>query len=430
MNNRQFVRKKDLLYFFFFCSVIILSTLLSAFILENQAVTTDPLLEKIKSSNLPVIYLKTIQEVQKEEFVYCTFHLFPNSSTRESISSYARIRMRGHSASIIPKKSYRLELLDGLSLLDMRVDDDWDLHANYNDFTRMHAKIAYDLWRNIQNTSQATLPDSRYVVLFLNGDFLGLYLLAENFDRKLLDLSDKQDGVQNTSLIIQAQGGGDFTNLFGIWEQQWPDLIDVDKYLIDQVIPPLVTFINTSSDEVFFDPVRGIYSIFNKQNLIDFFIYNNFIIHEDFWTHNYYLVKDSNQPYCLVPWDFEGSFGLFGPYFSNYTEKVTGQYNKLFDRLMNNQAFIEDCKHRWNELRESSWTDAYFNVTVTNLYEQLEPLLGIEFDTWYPLNFVDDPDRSTWYPLLVDKSLQDYLTPFFDFIPGRLAFLDQLWSLT
>ena len=66
----------------------------------------------------------------------------------------------------------------------------------YYDSPRMRIKLSFDLWRSLRETNTTTiLPKSKYVSLYINGEFRGLYLLAERNDRRLFKLDDYQNNL-------------------------------------------------------------------------------------------------------------------------------------------------------------------------------------------------------------------------------------------
>ena len=123
----------------------------------------------------------------------------------------------------------------------------------------------------------------------------------------------------------------------------------------------LIFFVNNASDEEFFDSKTGIYTIFDKSNLIDFYIYNFYILHKDFWYKNYFIVRNTYpNKFYFIPWDFDNSFGQLGWTFLdsdvNPEASIRSQH-ELFNRLLNNEEFMKDCKNRWFTIREKLWTD-------------------------------------------------------------------------
>ena len=289
----------------------------------------DSFITRIINSELPSIGIMSKNSIIRDNYVNCTIKLdyvFP-SYRADYIKS--KIKLRGLTAHKLPKKGYRIELSEKISLFGMRKDEDWLLFSMYLDFTRTRIKLSFDLWRSLlEKDPTAILPNTKYIILYLNGEFQGIYLLAEHNDRKLFYLEKSQNNT-DSSFIFKATYSASFTNYSAsTWEQVWPNLNE-DIFIMDEILMELYSFIENSSDEVFFDPLNGIFSKFYKLNLMDFFLFNFFILHKDFWWKNFFLIRQTNpNKFFLSPWDFDGSFGQLGwtTYDSNQSDEyiITG----------------------------------------------------------------------------------------------------------
>ena len=397
-SNKLKNQKKKELVIIIFLSAITLSTLLYFSYIDNT-----PSLP----SNIPKMYITCNQKINKHNYKDCVVDV-------DQDSTIAQIKFRGVAKWRYPKKEYRLQLSQRKSLLDMRRDDDWILFAMYIDYPHMRIKLSFDLWRSLKSTNPtAILPDSEFVNLYINGEYQGLYLLSEKFDRRLLDFDNAQDNV-DSSLIFQAKAHPVFFNSISnyieeTWQQDWPNEDD-DIFIKNKILPDLFSFITFSSDEEFFDPMNGIYSKFDKQNLIDFFIFNFFILHVDFWNTYYYIVRNTNpNKFFLIPWDFDGSFGQWatGLYPANTNHESEAQKNELYKRLLNNEEFKQDCKDRWFELRKTIWTHGIILDMLSDMYDEIKETLEISMDLWRP-----------------DLDYEEYVDCLFQWIPERLEYCD------
>ena len=87
------------------------------------------------------------------------------------------IRGRGNTSwTNMPKKSYKIEFVDKQAMLGMPKDRDWALIANYADKTLMKNYLAYHLSAEL---GAYYAPRCEFVELYLNKDYLGVYLLTE-----------------------------------------------------------------------------------------------------------------------------------------------------------------------------------------------------------------------------------------------------------
>lgn len=399
-------KKKDLYVF-----IIIASFGLSALMLYSFLTDSDrPPLE------LPTIYIDCDEKITEFEYVNCTFELVDFDLSNEITPLESKIKYRGDLNARRKKKGYRLELSKKKSLLGMRTDDDWALFALYRDPERMRNKLSIELWRELLPTNPtAILPDSEYVSLFLNDEFQGLYLLVEKNDKKLFDLDEEQNNIYS-SLIFQAKEPTRFREYDpNSWEQDWPNEDD-DIFIMDEIMTELFYFVNNTPNDIFFDSDNGIYTKFVKINLIDFYLFNFFILHKDFWYNNYFIIRNSYpNKFFLGPWDFDDSFGHTGPVEFNASvnpEPEIREMSELYNRLLDNTEFRSDCKNRWNELRETLWTEEFILSTLTEIYSEIEHILELELLMWNPDIIEDDFD------------LNDYVSHLFQWILDRLIFTD------
>jgi spore coat protein CotH len=182
----------------------------------------------------------------------------------------------------------------------------------------------------------------------------------------------------------------------------------------------LISFINDTSDDLFFDPFTGIYSKIDKLNLLDFYIFNFFIQHKDFWSKNYFIVRDSSpSKFFLIPWDFDSSIGgRWGLYDAKENRESTiRDKNVLYDRLLNNVGFKQACKERWIDLRENLWSEDFILEMAFENFEEIKDILEIELDMWKRDNEKDNN-------ISLDEEIDDLLQWFSD----RLAFCDIYFS--
>lgn len=87
------------------------------------------------------------------------------------------IRGRGNTSwTTMPKKSYKIEFSKKQSLLGMPKDKDWALISNYADKTLMKNYLMYRLSADL---GAYYSPRCEFAELYLNGEYLGVYLVTE-----------------------------------------------------------------------------------------------------------------------------------------------------------------------------------------------------------------------------------------------------------
>lgn len=90
------------------------------------------------------------------------------------------IHCRGNSSYIeTDKKSYLMTFEDKRDLFGMGEDADWILTANAFDNTLLRNTLAFDIAKKLQ---LAYTPDVQYTDVYVNGNFIGNYLLSEKVE--------------------------------------------------------------------------------------------------------------------------------------------------------------------------------------------------------------------------------------------------------
>jgi len=358
--------------------------------------------------NLPKLYITCQHRISRSNYRDCVIDI-------EQDSTIGEIKIRGAFNSLFDKVGYRLRLTEQKSLLGMRKDDDWQLFAMYLDYPHMRVKLCLDIWRSLETTNPtAILPDSEYVNFYLNEEYIGLFLLTEKNDRKLFGLNRGENSIES-SLIFQLKAFADLRTYDAeVWEQDLP--IADDKTIMNYIMTDLVAFINNSTDTDFFNPITGIYAKFDIQNLIDFYVYNYFIYHDDFWKKNYFIMRDTYpNKFFLIPWDFDGSLGQWGEtkYKANTNrEDYIRNNNALFDRLLDDDYFRKACKSRWFELRKDLWDENYFMDLLFEIYEDIKDSIKLS------MTIYDMEDK-----------MDEYVNYLIQWIPDRIEFCDSYFAV-
>lgn len=120
-----------------------------------------------------------------------------------------RISGRGNSTWAYPKKSYGIRLKNRADLFDMGSADKWILLSNVEDRSYLRNKITYDM--GVAAGMEGS-PESRYVDLYINHRYHGMYQLCEKveIDPERLPIADLE--AANKSLNRDIENCGRFEN--------------------------------------------------------------------------------------------------------------------------------------------------------------------------------------------------------------------------
>lgn len=193
----------------------------------------------VKSSNIPALYIQTqsgtMEYVRKDkthkESGTCMI-INPDGSTEyHGILNY--IKGRGNNTwNHSEKKPYKIKLSEPAELIGMSRSSSWCLLSNPHDTSYLRNKIVYDFSKRI-GLNKA--PDSTFVDLYLNNEYSGLYLLAQDVEETeerlglnsnyLLELTP-EDRISPDDIVIKTISGNHYviTSLQSITNEEYNPL--------------------------------------------------------------------------------------------------------------------------------------------------------------------------------------------------------------
>lgn len=314
--------------------------------------------------NLPIVVIDTKgKPVLDRNFIECSINLLVAGKTNLSDAKtvFGVVRVHGAVSSSYPKKSYRINLTNDIQFLDLRKNSQWVLNAAFIDRSLMRHKLAYDLFLKMGTKEKPRYAAaSRFVEVYLNDDYQGIYLLMERINRKLLNLRKFDTNNFTHSCIYKAvDHAANFDQVgYNGYEQQEPD---IEKMQYWKPLQELNTFIATSKREVFFNPTNGIEAMVDIENAIDFHLLVLLTSNSDGITKNYFIARNGQieppqtEKFFFIPWDYDGSFGR------NWDGSVYPHdvwlSNRLFDRLNESKEYRQRFAARYNELRRSVFSE-------------------------------------------------------------------------
>ncbi len=377
---------------------------------------------------IPEIHINTINNTvvdSKEYYVDATLNLIPNEGSEfEGLNNVSlRIKLRGNSTLYMPKKSYKIKFDDKQLLLSTYQEKTWVLLANFSDQTLIRNHIAYSMSENL---GMEFAPGQTLVDVYLNGEYLGNYLLSDQ-----IEVSSNRVNVEeevpdlDTGYLVELDLGLYREGLENTEENYFlingiPFVVKSPKYDKDYYREGHLTYIQNYFEDVY-------YTLQNNENysdlididsFIDWFIVNEVFKNVDSGYSSVYFFKDKGGKLKMGPvWDFDLSTGnpghlgddLRGPegWYTSRSDK-----NVFFYYLMQYPEFEEQLKERWNEVYESvilRTLDDVLLVSDSIVYSSYMnflkwDIIGINYD-WYTAPEIYDLktyDEQVWF-------LHDYL---------------------
>ena len=305
------------------------------------------------------------------------FYLFDNSNNTVQNNKIS-FHVRGGMSTMYAKKGLKLSLKDDTGkkidkkLLNMREDDDWILQADYSDQDMVRNEFASRLWYDLfSNRNQFGIKAGnyyKYVELFMNGKYHGLYSLGFPIDEKQLNITG--DGLiykkfsyfdEKTELSLDNNG---ITIAYELKNK------NASNESFDYLKKFFYNLVNayTSSD---------IYDSIDKENIYNYYIFSNFIQHVDN-SKNLIIANKYNDDkliFFYIPWDMDMILGniwdadsknQIAQYKVDYNDNgtivrstpVEYLYNLDYDDTINN------IKNYYQKMIDNNFTKDYINKII------------------------------------------------------------------
>jgi hypothetical protein len=323
------------------------------------------------------------------------------------------IELRGSSSQMFPKKSYGFETWSSLdtdtsvSLVGLPAENDWVLYGPYTDKTLIRNALAYSLFGKFGHYS----PRTRFVEVYINGIYDGIYLLTEKIKRDINRVNIKKmtsEDIADMDLtggyllkLDKATGSGSTEGFYSnflpfagtsphYFMYEYPDGADIlpvqSAYIREQVN----SFENALNGENYQDAMTGYRSYIDVASFVDFFILNEFSKNIDGYRLSTYLYKnrdDIDPRFHAGPvWDYDLAFGnasyAEAQYTAGWQYLIDGEENPIpfwWERLISDPYFSGCLKCRWLELREGSLHTDSINNQIDLLVSDLGDAVSRNF---------------------------------------------------
>ena len=388
------------------------------------------LISVMAQSSMPTITIVTDGPIVNSPAVHGTITVDDHNGT--VIEMHGGFKIRGTSSQQYDKKSYRVELWadeTGTEMIDttflgLRSDDDWNLEALWAQPLRLRDKVANELWMEMyqlpyQENEPKALPGIRmkYVDLYVNGTYVGVYALTERMDRKQLGLRKYNGNLRG--LLFKGNGSGAptfedlpaYDNTLDTWgNYEWIYPNESDAVIDWSALYSFTNFVMNATNTAFYSQYS---TMFDVQNAIDYFLFINVLKAMDNMGRNLFVARyKKSSEFLYMPWDLDAIWGLDTD--GNQTNNATGfMTNGFYDRLLNDcgaNGFAVMTQDRYNALRTTVLNREHIMELVRNQYEELLA------DGAY------DREHEAWPDYSVDESQLDYMSAWLD---ARFAYLDE-----
>lgn len=421
-------------------------------------------------TNLPLLIIDTKgQSIPNEPKITAYLKVINNGSGQlngilDDATDYEGtigIELRGQSSQSFPKLSYGIALWNSasadtnVSLLGMPAEADWVLSANYSDKSMMRNALTYQLGRKMGGWQ----PRLQYCEVYLNGNYVGVYLLLEKIKRGA-------DRVNINKLKVDEISGDNVTGGYILKVDKIQDLTANEYFYshpavsypktfdyaftyvtpkFDEIVIQQKSYLqnyilsvqNTLNGSSFKDPVNGFRKYMDQNSFVDFQIINELVNNVDGYRFStfFYKSKDSDggKLFAGPLWDFDLCYGNVDYDDSNlatdswlYTRYGTnGNWSMhWWFRLMEDPDYNHAFAARWKTLRAGPFSTDSIMADLDQNIKIMGEGINRNFVKWPILG------QYVWPNYFVGSTYNEEVDYLKTWIAKRLTWMDGNVSLS
>ncbi|MFD2443752.1 CotH kinase family protein [Bacillus sp. CGMCC 1.16607] len=275
---------------------------------------------------------------------------------------------RGSHTRKFKKKSFHIAFFQPKLFLGAK---EIHLNAEYKDPSLMRNKLSFDFFRSIG----VLAPESRHVILNINGKTEGVYLQIESVDENFFQKRNYPlgaifyavDGDANFSLLSDLDNDVKESLDLG-YEMKVGNQEDLGH------LQELIYKINTLSRVEF---EENIHKYVNVNQYLRWLAGVIFTQNYDGFVHNYSLIRNaSTGQFEVSPWDYDGTWGrdVNGKVMEYDYVRIEG-FNTLTARILDIPSFRMEYRSLLESILESEYTVERLQPQIMNLYHSLRPYI-------------------------------------------------------
>ena len=358
-------------------------------------------------TTLPVLFIDTKDNrVSKENKVWASIAVLNNkhgeAKSIEMVPDYVApitIKYRGASSySNFDKSQYRIEFYkkeggskpEEYAFLGMGLNSEWVLHGPFLDKTLLRNRLIYNVSRDIFEWA----PDNRFVELFVDGKYQGVYLAVEpvtnGASRLRLSefgllsgetaylISRDRIGTEEIPLDVYGKVAGKTNNDLFV---KYPSSRKITKEQLQWIEKDISKFEKVLYSNGFDDPVNGYAKYIDVDSFIDYVVLNEAVMNNDAGNLSSYFYKELGGKLKVAVWDFNNSYDNYQWFEQDFTE-IFMKKSAWFNRLLQDRAFVDKVVKRYEELRRGVLSTELLHQKIDDYQRELGGAIERNFAIW------------------------------------------------
>ncbi|MGH7266653.1 MAG: CotH kinase family protein [Candidatus Rokuibacteriota bacterium] len=321
--------------------------------------------------DIPALRLRIPGQLRNTHRTPCLVEFIEDGGARRTGWLAGAVKLRGNTTLLAAKKSLSLRLDAPYRVPGFSASPIVHLLGAQVDASLMRNKLAYDLFRSFAEPGSPRFsPQVRFVELFVNDRYTGIYQLSERVDRFLLDFAPGPGDAPGVVYKTQHRDATFRRLVRYAYTQIEPDADDGPYW---QPLEDLVAFVGQSSPETF---GRDIGRRLDIPTYIDFTILVNLFANREGLRFNFYVARDpaAESRFVVIPWDYDKT--LFDP-------RPEWMVDFLLHRMRADlPGFTDRLRQRWRDLRRRQLTEAALLGRIDELDRLLAGSVPRELERW------------------------------------------------
>ncbi len=314
-------------------------------ITATEDTTVYAIFERVLSG-FPIVSIDTNDSepiLSKEEYLKCSVDI-SNTADEFSLKNITgKVRGRGNTTWGAPKKPYKLKFDDSIDLFGNGKARTWTLIANYTDLSLIRNYLAYSV-ASLFDTQKIT-TSTQFVDLYVNGEYLGVYLLCEQNEVNPSRVDITETGEVDTGYLIELDGREEGEGFYVNEEFYAIKSPDTDGRLFTEEHREFIkSYLEQCLDAVSGDDYEKIESLMDTRSFAQAYVVFELFNHVDVGYASFYMYKDAGgKLQCGPVWDFDRSLGITGHHHEaeDFAVLWAKEKNTWFNRLLNHDEFVK-----------------------------------------------------------------------------------------